>query len=84
MTHFRFRYKCMSYRRWRYRASRRRTQQLMVPLVLTDFAPSAPAWRRRLPAPVLLVATPKALRVGDYLVSEEGDLQLYGHPDIRY
>ncbi|MFD2719369.1 hypothetical protein ACFST9_11635 [Hymenobacter monticola] len=84
MTHFRFRYKCMSYRRWRCRASRRRTQQVMASLALTDFAPSAPAWRRRLPAPALPVATPMALRVGNYVVSEEGDLQLYGHPDIRY
>jgi hypothetical protein len=84
MTRFRFRYKCMSFRRWRYRASRRRTRQQLTPLVLADFAPGTPAWRRRLPTPVLLAPTPKALRVGDYLVGEEGDLQLYGHPNIRY
>ncbi|MDO7850787.1 hypothetical protein [Hymenobacter convexus] len=84
MTRFRFRYKCMSYRRWRFRASRRTTQQLMMPLATTGFAPSTAAWRRRLPEPVQLQPVRKALQVGDYVVSEEGDLLLYGHPDIRY
>ncbi|MDO7847967.1 hypothetical protein Q5H92_16495 [Hymenobacter sp. M29] len=84
MTHFRFRYKCMSYRRWRCRASRRSTQRFMVPLATTGFAPSAAAWRRMLPAPVRLQPAAKALQIGDYVVGEEGDLLLYGHPDIRY
>lgn len=77
MTHFRFRYKCMSYRRWRCRASRRGSVPAMAPWPAIGFAPSTAAWR-------IAAAAPKALRIGDYLVGEEGDLLLYGHPDIRY
>jgi hypothetical protein len=84
MTHFRFRYKCMSYRRWRCRASRRRTVEVLVPLAATSCAPSTAAWRRRLPTPVQLLPAAGWLRVGDFLVGEEGDSSLYGHPDIRY
>jgi hypothetical protein len=79
MTHFRFRYKRLSYRRWRCRASLRRATSQQMPLAAAGFAPNAAAWRRMPPAPA-----PKAVRIGHYLVGEGNDLLLCGHPDIRY
>ena len=84
MTQFRFRYKCLSYRRWRCRTSRRRPAQVLAPLAAASCAPSMAAWRRRLPKPVQLPAVHQALQVGRYLVGDEGDLLLCGHPAIRY
>jgi len=44
----------------------------------------AAAWRRT-PAPVAAPAPPAATyRVGNFVVGQEGDPQLLGHPDIRY
>ncbi|GAA3957669.1 hypothetical protein [Hymenobacter antarcticus] len=85
MTHFRFRYKRVGYMRWRCRAARHRTTLLLLPLTpAARHVPSQAAWRR--PAPVQLPATPQplVLRVGHYVVSEQGDPQISGHPDIRY
>ncbi|HEX8507751.1 MAG TPA: hypothetical protein VF630_20480 [Hymenobacter sp.] len=89
MTHFRFRYKRVGYIRWRRRAARRRTLLVVTPLAAVEpGASSASAWRRS----PLAEAAPKApaapvqrvLQVGEFVVSEEGDPQLTGHPDIRY
>lgn len=71
--------------RWRCRTTLRRTTLLVLPLTAAArYAPSMAAWRRTVPVfvPVTPVAT--MLRVGEFVVSEEGDPQLLGHPDIRY
>jgi hypothetical protein len=85
MTHFRFRYKRVGYMRWRCRAASRRTTSLTLPEVVVPYhAPSTAAWRRRVPATVLLLPVVTVLQVGSFVVSEEGDPQLSGHPGIRY
>ena len=86
MTHFRFRYKRVGFMRWRCRSARRQAVVLLLPLACA--APqvlSAAAWRRTLPVAVVPpVPAAKLLRVGEFVVGEEGDPQLLGHPDIRY
>ncbi|UOQ98162.1 hypothetical protein MUN81_01405 [Hymenobacter sp. 5317J-9] len=46
--------------------------------------PSAAAWRRGWSQPEVLRPAAMALRVGGFVVGEDGDPQLQGHPDIRY
>ena len=85
MSHFRFRYKQIGYMRWRRRAASRRTTLLALPEIIgPQQTPSTAAWRRRVPATVLLPPVAVALRVGWFMVSEEGDPRLSGHPGIRY
>jgi hypothetical protein len=84
MTHFRFRYTYSGYLRWRFRAGRRAalmTQPAAPPMARK---PSTAAWRHFWPVPEVPKPAPAALRVGDYVVGEDGDPQLQGHPDIRY
>jgi hypothetical protein len=85
MIHFRFRYKRVGYMRWRCRSTQRRAVLLVLPLtVAAQHAPSMAAWRRTVPVFVPVVPVVATLRVGEFVVSEEGDPQLQGHPDIRY
>ncbi|WP_035565053.1 hypothetical protein [Hymenobacter sp. IS2118] len=85
MKHFRIRYQRISYLRWRCRATSRQALLMARPL-LTGYSagPSAAAWRRAIPVMVLLKPAATVLRVGDFVVGEEGDPQLLGHPDIMY
>ncbi|GAB3878100.1 hypothetical protein GCM10028824_39370 [Hymenobacter segetis] len=48
------------------------------------YAPSMAAWRRAQPLAAPLAPISAMLQVGSYLVGEESDPQLTGHPDIRY
>ncbi|WP_210514292.1 hypothetical protein [Hymenobacter terricola] len=85
MTHFRFRYKQIGYMRWRCRAARRRATLLVLPMAAAARYASAMApWRRTAPVFVSIMPVAAVLRVGDFVVSEEGDSQLSGHPGIRY
>ncbi|MBH8570326.1 hypothetical protein KB206_15650 [Microvirga sp. STS02] len=85
MTHFRFRYKRVGYMRWRRRTLRARAESRHWPLSAdARYAPSMAAWRRTQPPVALLAPIGLMLQVGSYLVGEEGDPQLTGHPDIRY
>jgi hypothetical protein len=89
MTHFRFRYKRVGYIRWR-RRSTFRPAVLVVPALATAElgAPSKAAWRRTAKVVVASEAptlpNTVILHIGEFIVSEEGDPQLLGHPDIRY
>lgn len=85
MTHFRFRYKRVGFMRWRCRtASRQAKLHVLAKGVQPPCPPTAVAWRRMLAEAVVLNPTPATLRVGQFLVSDQGDPQLTGHPDIRY
>ena len=82
MTHFRFRYKRVGRLRLRCRLARRQAV-LLVLLVAFATRPAAAAHRA---TPVFAPSVPAAavLRIGDYVVCEEGDPKLVGHPNIRY
>jgi len=85
MTHFRFRYKRVGFMRWRCRSTSRRTVLLVLPLAAAaQFAPSMAAWRRTIPTFAPIPNPQVVLKIGDFIVSEEGDPQLTGHPDILY
>jgi hypothetical protein len=85
MTHFRFRYKRIGYMRWRCRSASRRVALLALPLAAAgQFAPAMASWRRTIPAFASTSAPQAVLKIGDFVVGEEGDPQLSGHPDIRY
>lgn len=85
MTHFRFRYKRIGYMRWRCRSAQRRAILLVLPLTAAArYASTTAAWRRTVPVFVPIVPVVAVLRVGEFVVGEEGDPQLLGHPDIRY
>jgi hypothetical protein len=45
---------------------------------------SAAAWRSAFPAIIQLKPVATVLRIGDFVVGEDGDPQLLGHPDILY
>ena len=71
--------------RWRCRAARVRTALLVLPLVAASrCAPCTAAWRRTQPVVVPPVPIRAMLQIGKYLVGEEGDPQLTGHPNIKY
>ena len=80
MTRFRFRYKRVGHLRLRCRLVRR---QAVLLVLLVAFA-TQPAARRAVPASAPPVPVAAVLRIGDYVVCEEGDPKLVGHPDIRY
>ncbi|WP_201977670.1 hypothetical protein [Hymenobacter rubidus] len=85
MTHFRFRYKRVGYMRWRCRTASRRAILIVLPLTAAArFKPSTAAWRRTVPVFVPIQVPSPVLVVGDFVVGEEADPQLVGHPDIRY
>jgi len=85
MTQFRFCCKCVSYLRWRWRGTRRRAVPATLPMATAEARRSGAAAWRRTPAPVAAPAPPAATyRVGNFVVGQEGDPQLLGHPDIRY
>jgi hypothetical protein len=85
MTHFRFRYKRVGYARWRCRSAKRRATLLVLPLAAAaSFSPTTAAWRRTAPAMVHSVNTSRTLVVGNFVIGEESDPQLTGHPDILY
>lgn len=84
MTRIRFCHKQISYVRWRCRIARRRAL-LLPPLALPiRQAPAAATWRRTMPPPVPMPLVATVLHIGKFIVSEMGDPQLLGHPDIRY
>lgn len=75
----------MGYMRWRCRTASRQARLLDLPKnSAAFFAPSAEAWRRMMAQAVVLNPVLTTLRVGQFLVSDEWDPQLAGHPDIRY
>ena len=81
MNSFLIHYKRLGYLRWRSPLARRRIS------LLPGFRVSAPNQvTERYPVVVFVHLGPAGpvLQVGDYLVSEEGDPRLWGHPDIRY
>lgn len=85
MTHFRFRYEQIGYVRWRCRIVRRRAMLLVPPLVSIALHEStASAWRRTIPTFTPLPPAAIELHIGKFVVSEDGDPQLLGHPNIRY
>lgn len=85
MTHFRFRHKQIAYQRWRCRVARRRTFLPLLPLVSNlRQAPATATWRRTAPALVPMPSVTVVLHIGKFVISEAGDPQLHGHPDIRY
>lgn len=85
MTHFRFRHKQVACQRWRHRTAHRRAFRLVLPLVgNARQAPATAAWRRTAPAFVPMPSVAVVLHIGKFVVSEAGDPQLHGHPDIRY
>ena len=85
MTHFRFRYKRMGYMRWRCRRASRQAKLHVLPGDLNaPCGPTAVAWRRMMAEAMVLNPALTTLRVGQFLVSDEWDPQLTGHPDIRY
>lgn len=69
----------------RCRLARRQALVLMLFVALTA-RPGALSAGGQGPRPALAPAVPVAtvLRVGDYVVCEDGDPQLMGHPGIRY
>lgn len=89
-SHFlQFRYRRVSFIRWRRRSFRRPAAVVMPVLAVAEAgAPSTSAWRRAYgPAAVpqaLTIARAVVLRIGEFIISEEGDPQLSGHPGIRY
>ncbi len=84
MMHFRFWHKRMGYFRWRCRAARRRALFLAARAQAAAGRMPGVAGRRRRRAAAATPPAATALRVGEYLVSAEGDPQLLGHPGIRY
>jgi len=71
--------------RWRCRTASRRAILLVLPMMsAAQFAASTASWRRTAPAYAPLGPVGSVLQVGQFVVSEEGDPQLLGHPDIRY
>lgn len=85
MTYFRFRYKRVGYMRWRCRTASRRAVLLVPPMMSApQFGVGTAARRRTAPAYVPFRPVAAVLQVGQYVVGEEGDPQLLGHPDIRY
>ena len=85
MTHFRFRYKRMGYMRWRCRRASRQAKLHVLPGDLNaPCALTAVAWRRMMAEAMVLNPALMTLRVGQFLVSDEWDPQLTGHPNIRY
>ncbi|GAB3574312.1 hypothetical protein GCM10027345_08040 [Hymenobacter daeguensis] len=49
-----------------------------------QYAPATASWRRTIPKFVPMPIPHSVLRIGDFVVGEEGDPQLSGHPNIRY
>ena len=85
MTHFRFRYKRVGYMRWRCRSASRRVALLAFPVAaVVPVAPATASWRRSVPKLVQVAEPQSILKIGDFVVGEEGDPKLIGHPDIRY
>ena len=86
MTHFRFRFKRTGYVRWRCRASQRRLVLIVVcPLGELPRQHSEAGGRRTAHLAVAAwVPTAATLQVGTFVVGENGDPQLQGHPNIRY
>ena len=85
MTHFRFRYKRVGYMRWRSRSASRQARLLVLPTGTGPvMMPTTAAWRRMMAEAVVLSPMLTTLRIGQFVVSNEWDPQLTGHPDIRY
>ena len=86
MTRFRFYYRCVGCLRRRWRGARHRAVLPIIPVAMARAKrPSAAAWRRTL-ALEAAVPAPSATtyRVGAFVVGEDGDPKLHGHPDICY
>lgn len=84
MTQIRFRHQQISYVRWRCRTARRRALPPPPLAAAARQAPDATTWRHALPPPVPMPLVATVLHIGKFIVSEMGDPQLLGHPDIRY
>ena len=83
MTHFQFRHKRASYIRWWRRAPHRRAAAVVFPFAAAWYLPSTTMWRRT-ETVSLTVESTHTLRVGEFIIGEEGDPHLLGHPGIRY
>lgn len=86
MTRFRLHYRRAGYAHWCCRIARRRTISALraEPVVADDHAPSTARWRRKMPLVSPPAPATSALRVGEFVVGDDDDPQLFGHPDIRY
>ena len=85
ITQFRFRDNQNAYVRWRCRIARRRAMLLELRLeAMVQQRSIANATRRPKPAAVAVHSGTAVLQIGTFVVSQEGDPQLHGHPDIRY
>ncbi len=82
MTCLRFRYKPAGCVRWRNRYIRRRAA-LVLPRAAAHIPDAAAGWLAT-PWEVPAAAAVRVFRIGAYVVGEEGDPQLQGHPGIRY
>ena len=85
MNHFRMRYKRIGYIRWRCCMASRRAIWQPLPLPVGILRAPVPAvWRRITADAERLIPVAAVLRVGEFMIGEEGDPQLSGHPDIIY
>ncbi|GAC1370441.1 MAG: hypothetical protein NVSMB30_09160 [Hymenobacter sp.] len=85
MAHYRIRHRRLSNLRWRLHMALRRAALLLISIAATRPGSVAALEHPAMPlAKPLLTPVGNVLHVGDYVVSEEGDPQLLGHPNIRY
>ena len=85
MVPFRFRHHQNSYIRWRCRVAHRRSVRLVLPLaVMSQKLLIIHSARRIKSAVVKVQPVAVVLQIGKFVVGQEGDPQLHGHPDIRY
>ena len=71
---------------WRRRAaSRHRQVRILVAAGSSAVVPGRPARRLHLlPSPPAICPAAVGIRVGEFIVGENGDHRILGHPDIRY
>ena len=85
MNNFRMRYKRIGYIRWRCRTASRRAIRPTSPVPVGVLrAPVSAFWRQVMTDIEPLAPVAVVLRVGEFVIGEEGDSQLSGHPDIIY
>lgn len=84
MVPFRFRHNQNSYIRWRCRVVRWRSVRLVLPLEAVKQKRLVIHSGRRIKSAVIKVQlVSMVLQIGKFVVGQEGDSQLHGHPDIR-
>lgn len=85
MTHFRFRYHQYGFMRWRCRRPRLRALRLVSRLnELATQLTLGTTGAHRILGGANRPSRAAILQIGKFIVSQEGDPQLHGHPDIRY